>query len=158
MTRLEKRQNVFDLVVRALAQQGHPSSASGGRGSDCLYLSPHGRRCAVGQLIDPQVLANLPSKYNGTTVRMLPKRVLDSITDRFGLNTDASKWAELTVSQISRRRDSDLYFLSSLQTAHDDDRTWADRKGFIFRFQCVSDRYDLTFPDPDSLTFTGLLA
>ena len=50
------RQETFDTVTAALIKQGEPSIGLNAAGKyTCLYRGPHGRRCAVGHLLDDSI-------------------------------------------------------------------------------------------------------
>lgn len=111
-------QNVFDRVWVHLNKQGMPAIDAGA----CVYLAPNGNMCAVGCLLDR-------SKITGYIEEMTVRAFFEA-KDRLDgqISNFSTKYKEkakrlkkaLEDSGLSTDNSHLMYFLISLQKAHDD--------------------------------------
>jgi hypothetical protein len=142
-------QQIFDQVVRGLALQGQRSygeilvgddltAKHSLQGSYCMYRSPEGLKCAVGQILpdwvyDPRMEGmSWCSLYEGRFQK------LDEWCEKEGLR---EHWK----------------LISALQDAHDDKRTWESAEAFTSTFAELADEHRLDLHVLDGLRFGGPL-
>lgn len=123
MTVPQSRQEWLDLIIKTSLEGGFPSveydgCANPGR---CVYLSPTGRMCVIGLLIDRE-------KYSSSLEGNLRNKVLEVLPE----------WAQ----QLGR------HVLSSVQACHDSRARgpW-DHKAFVENLRNLNVFTDCKFPE-----------
>lgn len=106
------RQQVYETVVKAMANQGRQSSNF--KGSCCLYRAPDGAKCAVGCLIPDEAYDELMEyKDVDNILSFLPEDLRKGVTEH-------------------------MMLLKELQSQHDSTWTWRDKKNFRESFSLAA--------------------